>query len=982
MLMGGLFDLNQPTGNGVDDDGDGTVDEPTELLTAQQSVQRGNPVFDLNNAGNGPVGDNLARQRKANQIYTLILLATGDTTPPGFAGFTSPADYRRAVAQWAVNIVDFIDSDSIMTAFEYDANPFNSVFVDGDPASDDAGADDFIVFGAERPELLINETFTSHSRNNQDSGADNGDNDDVASGNDDDWDSTHFPTSNVLIELTNPWTQLDAVNATRLGANPNDATQVPPAELYATQTRGGNVFYGVDLSRSVANSSGTGVTPVWRIGVKRDVTDASFLRAIFMADPSTADIDALVAGDNFFPAYETATGTDVIPTVVEPGGYHVLGSSGNVNAPTEFRMTFGRLVGNVPNVPGTRSIGLVNATGANALTINDPSGVLNGSTVSCGVAVIDQFVTSNGTAITTAATPRSLSLSDPNGGYEPIVTALGTVTLTDEDDGVLFTPAIDIPLDSQAGNTSNSGRNVDDINMIWNNGVNDGFRVIYLQRLADPTQSFNSVSNPYITIDTAEVDLLAFNGLNGDANNNDTMETGAIDASSVQNTTSSDTALVSSERGENRDNIGVARTADYINAARRTFFKSADVSSTFVNADTGQNSGSDGHNFSFGFDEAGVSLISFGSRNESVGGTAGSTVPLGDLVWLNRPLANSMELVHVPILPNGGIDAENAATLLDFFNRCRDIDDTPAISASSSPQERFAYYFGDDKFGHLMGFGGMSPVPGGAGAMNFTTPPTAVPVRLASSGANFQANRFDVIFDYVNVPSRFQGLRTWLDSTETATFTATALAPFDGMFFNLRAPFNSLPSFREPGKINMNTMPLASAEVFNGMVGGFTSKTTSNMDLQTERNTTTSLSDIGGLFLPASRARFVHDTPRTNAEAGLFRRDPASLDERLFDFESTVASNDTDTSSWYENEFRQRLGSVATTRSSVFSIWITIGYFEVDQYGRIGRELGSDEGETQRNRAFFMVDRSIPVACEPGRNHNVDQAILVRTIIE
>ena len=32
----------------------------------------------------------------------------------------------RRIAQWAINVVDFRDPDSIMTPFEYDVNPFNA----------------------------------------------------------------------------------------------------------------------------------------------------------------------------------------------------------------------------------------------------------------------------------------------------------------------------------------------------------------------------------------------------------------------------------------------------------------------------------------------------------------------------------------------------------------------------------------------------------------------------------------------------------------------------------------------------------------------------------------------------------------------------------------------------------------------------------------------------------------------------------------
>jgi hypothetical protein len=85
---------------------------------------------------------------------------------------------------------------------------------------------------------------------------------------------------------------------------------------------------------------------------------------------------------------------------------------------------------------------------------------------------------------------------------------------------------------------------------------------------------------------------------------------------------------------------------------------------------------------------------------------------------------------------------------------------------------------------------------------------------------------------------------------------------------------------------------------------------------------------------------------------------------------------------------RQRLGNLVTTRSSVFAIWITVGYFEMDADGSLkkadqkGCEVGSETGQIQRHRGFFIVDRSIPVAFEPGKNHNVDRAVLVRSIIE
>ena len=66
----------------------------------------------------------------------------------------------------------------------------------------------------------------------------------------------------------------------------------------------------------------------------------------------------------------------------------------------------------------------------------------------------------------------------------------------------------------------------------------------------------------------------------------------------------------------------------------------------------------------------------------------------------------------------------------------------------------------------------------------------------------------------------------------------------------------------------------------------------------------------------------------------------------------------------------------------VFAVWVTVGYFEVDENGLVGAEIGADTGDVQRNRGFFMFDRSIPMAFEPGKNHNIEKGILVETIIE
>jgi hypothetical protein len=109
---------------------------------------------------------------------------------------------------------------------------------------------------------------------------------------------------------------------------------------------------------------------------------------------------------------------------------------------------------------------------------------------------------------------------------------------------------------------------------------------------------------------------------------------------------------------------------------------------------------------------------------------------------------------------------------------------------------------------------------------------------------------------------------------------------------------------------------------------------------------------------------------------------------------------------YFSYQLMNRLGNLVTTRSNVYAVWITVGYFEVEphparidpvtsqewtpaQYHRVypdgyalGQELGIETGEVKRHRAFYMFDRSIPVGFQRGQDLNVEKAILLRRFIE
>ena len=127
--------------------------------------------------------------------------------------------------------------------------------------------------------------------------------------------------------------------------------------------------------------------------------------------------------------------------------------------------------------------------------------------------------------------------------------------------------------------------------------------------------------------------------------------------------------------------------------------------------------------------------------------------------------------------------------------------------------------------------------------------------------------------------------------------------------------------------------------------------------------------------------------------------------------------NDPTRNPYFRLQNLSRLSNLLTTRSNVYAVWITVGYFQVTPwYGytgggsggssvnyntgpvslatgptydtahpdgyQLGQELGADSGNLHRHRAFYIFDRTIPVGFERGVDHNVQDAILLRRFIE
>lgn len=1004
MRKGQMFDLNRWFGNGDDNDSDGVVDEMfdsmkgtyplsmaalssvlPQLLAANdddfvQSLWNNSTLFYgpeiYFTPGMPPVGPTLvnlpavpdraryvprlSRQLYARHLYCLLMALRDDTYQIDFDqdGATSPAETARGIAQWAVNVVDFRDADSAMTAFEYDENPFNGWDVDGDPRTNEGSGDRRLVWGIERPELLLTEAIAMHDRRTEDLTSDpTGKKTDAVMNPDDDFDQRLVPRPSLFLELYHPW-------ASGQGSS---ATGVIPSELTSTTT-------GISL-----NKVGSGGTAVWRIALKKgsnatfnpDQSGAVATRSIYFTGVANIPAD---------PQHGLAFWTDQPVGTIQPGRYAIVGSSGQAtdnayapqaayNGPTppaavpnKWVTPFGRLKtaaeGGGLNYANTRRIEFQNA-GAFFTASVEMNQATNPEPTPPNIQSVLGVVINK---------PRSLNLTDPNTlstwySYSQQNTGGGngeTYSLAMADGEAGFADAVGsttpLPFDQPF--------DVGDADLM-KNATTTGYAWAYLQRLADPDQPWDATSNPYLTIDSMPIDLTAFNGASTDS---DPLVTDATNA------------FRTVQRGQAAAN----------NSKVRMLWSRETVSPALT-----RNNGLGDHIFDY-------SLIhSLGFLNSAFGTAAAGTMydattapvaayagapaltapnhrPFPWLYWNNRPFASPYELLQVP-----------CCSSFDLLTKYSTYD-----SANSSPYQqqpsKFPY-----EFGHLLNF--------------FHTATTT------------QSNQLYRLFDFVETPSAFVATERWYNRATSSNQFGDATTQ-DGEFF--RPPFNRLSRFRDPGRVNLNT--IQDVEVWQALTFGFPEWSNPNsgalanswLAFQMSRagktmSMQTYPTDFANPFRAATATELmpnVHDMRRQDAIEGTLMRSSATVsgsaalrDQPLFgSLQTTSAVQDATRNSQLRYQGLQRLANLTSTHSNVYAVWITVGYFEVTDNNNVdpitgsvtgvdaghpdglqlGREIGEDSGTTQRHRAFYIIDRSIPVAYEPGVDHNVDRAVVLRRLIE
>jgi hypothetical protein len=231
--------------------------------------------FDINRPFPGGAAEADAKQDFCKHLFVL-LVALGQ-----------PAN--AATAQWAVNVVDYRDPDSRFTRFQFDTNP-----TDGWGADTAGWNAANVVWGAERPELVIAQTLA--------------------------WRADNDPAvGELLVSLHRPW------NAERISAN-GSSTPVDVLDPALAARTNPNVL---DLSKKNGND------PIWRL---RFDEDTKFVR--FDPPQQNDSHPAFPAGCKTFTSNQSAELPPNTYLVVKPKGVSKQGIK-VANGLKEFEITKG-----------------------------------------------------------------------------------------------------------------------------------------------------------------------------------------------------------------------------------------------------------------------------------------------------------------------------------------------------------------------------------------------------------------------------------------------------------------------------------------------------------------------------------------------------------------------------------------------------------------------------------------------------------------
>ena len=237
---------------------------------------------------------------------------------------------------------------------------------------------------------------------------------------------------------------------------------------------------------------------------------------------------------------------------------------------------------------------------------------------------------------------------------------------------------------------------------------------------------------------------------------------------------------------------------------------------------------------------------------------------------------------------------------------------------------------------------------------------------LTSPGTHDVPN--PLLLETVTVPTLFAGVHdSWADSSDL-------LRNQTGIDTGI-TPVNQLSSYREPGRVNLNTV--TNDQTWDAVVAGpfpvedvnrngiLDSGEDVDSDTVLDAHPVTDRKSVTG-GPPAANL----DTTPAQTMASVL--EIGGLAPVRFDSNSTYYNAvDVDLNPQHKIYTASRLANTATVRSNLFAVWVTLR-----------ESISGDADSVKYHRAFYIIDRSIPVGFQAGQDHNVKDTIRLRRIIE
>jgi hypothetical protein len=223
-------------------------------------------------------------------------------------------------------------------------------------------------------------------------------------------------------------------------------------------------------------------------------------------------------------------------------------------------------------------------------------------------------------------------------------------------------------------------------------------------------------------------------------------------------------------------------------------------------------------------------------------------------------------------------------------------------------------------------------------------------------------------------------------SHENVVVTAVTATTFKAKFFKSHtAPFEirlTDTGDRVPGKINVNTMWDAKTDA-NTLLALADSKAAGGANNFTDSDVTTIYGKLVDTRMPGDTTYSIaagsfseKDKPFWGMGMGTYASAPGKqfdsfgLDNTFFRaypggttrlFEAPAGSSSS-THPYARYELMSKIFNNVTTRSNVFAVWLTVGFFEVTDDTvrpvKLGAEIGRSENRNVRHRMFAIVDRT------------------------